>query len=142
MLDTDVLVAAFRSDAGASRILLRHARSRRFTLLLSVPLVLEYESVLTRPEHLIASGASAEDVKAVLDELTSLAKRVELAVRLRPTLSDPNDEMVLETAVNGSADAIIAFNKRHFETVASRFGCKVMRPADAVQVLRKASERE
>ena len=90
VLDTDVLVAAFRSDAGASRWLLEAARGRRFKLLLSVPLMLEYESVLTRPEHLAASEATAEDVSAVLDELALVAERVELAVRLRPTLSDPN----------------------------------------------------
>jgi len=55
VLDTDVLVAAFRSDIGASRQVLEAARARRFDLLLSVPLMLEYESVLTRPEHLAAS---------------------------------------------------------------------------------------
>ena len=56
VLDTDVLVAALRSDAGASRQVLEAARTRRFDLLLSVPLMLEYESVLTRPERLAASG--------------------------------------------------------------------------------------
>ncbi|HEX4073855.1 MAG TPA: PIN domain-containing protein, partial [Candidatus Acidoferrales bacterium] len=100
VLDTDVLVAAFRSAAGASRQVLEAARARRFQLLLSVPLMLEYESVLTRPENLAASGASKEDVSAVLDELASVGKRVELMIRIRPMLPDPDDEMVLETAIN------------------------------------------
>src|SRR5260370_34594625 len=90
VLDTDVLVAAFRSDAGASRQVLEAARAHRFELLLSVPLMLEYESVLTRPEHLAACGASREDVSAVLDELASVGKRVELMIRTRPMLPDPN----------------------------------------------------
>jgi predicted nucleic acid-binding protein len=97
VLDTDVLVAAFRSDAGASRWLLEAVRSGRFKLLLSVPLVLEYESVFTQPEHLAACGVTLQDVSAVLDELALICERVELAVRLQPMLSDPNDEMVLET---------------------------------------------
>jgi predicted nucleic acid-binding protein len=59
-MDTDVLVAAVRSDAGASRHVLEAARARRFDLLLSVPLTLEYESVLTRPEHLAACKASRQ----------------------------------------------------------------------------------
>src|SRR5207253_9288552 len=83
VVDTDVLVAAFRSDSGASRQVLEAARARRFNLLLSVPLMLEYESVLTRPEHLAASGASREDVSAVLDELASVATRVQLVIRMR-----------------------------------------------------------
>jgi predicted nucleic acid-binding protein len=91
-------MAAFRSDAGASRQVLEAARARRFELLLSVPLMLEYESVPTRPEHLAACRASVEDVSAVLDELASVGKRIELMIRTRPMLPDPNDEMVLETA--------------------------------------------
>ena len=49
MLDTDVMVAALRSDRGASRQLLLAALNQRLELLLSVPLMLEYEAVLTRP---------------------------------------------------------------------------------------------
>lgn len=140
VLDTDVLVAAFRSDAGASRQVLEAARAHRFELLLSVPLMLEYESVLTRPEHLAASGASGEDALAVLDELASVAKRVELVIRTRPLLSDPNDEMVLETAINGRADAIVTFNDRDFRPVATRFRCSVLRPVEVVRRLAEKAE--
>jgi predicted nucleic acid-binding protein len=83
VLDTDVLVAAFRSDAGASRQVLEAARARRFNLLLSVPLMVEYESILTRPEHVAACRASREEVSAALDELASVAKRVALVIRTR-----------------------------------------------------------
>jgi len=138
VLDTDVLVAAFRSDTGASRKVLEAARTRRFNLLLSVPLMLEYEAVLTRPEHLAASRATMEDVSAVLDELASVARRVELVIRTRPLLSDPNDEMVLETAINGRADAIVTFNDRDFRRVATRFRCSVVRPVEVVRQLAEA----
>src|SRR6266567_1277020 len=122
VLDTDVLIAAVRSKQGASRVWVRAVLSREATLLLSVPLALEYEAVLTRPEHLAASGASREDISAVLDELASVGKRVELMIRTRPMLPDPNDEMVLETAIIGRADAIVTFNDRDFRPVAARFG--------------------
>lgn len=135
-----MLVAAFRSDSGASRQVLEAAWARRFNLLLSVPLMLEYESVLTRPEHLAASGASREDVWAVLDELASVAKRVELLIRTRPLLSDPNDEMVLETAINGRADAIVTFNDRDFRPMATRFRCSVLRPVEVVRRLAEEAQ--
>jgi len=107
VLDTDVLVAAFRSDAGASRRILQAALARRFEVLLSVPLMFEYEAVLCRPEHLAASGASTEDVRDVLDGLAAVGRHVKLAFRWRPALPDPNDDMVLETAINGQAHAIV-----------------------------------
>ena|SRR5215467_975469 len=141
VLDTDVLVAAFRSHAGASRQVLEAARGRRFELLLSVPLMLEYESVLTRPEHLAASGASTEDVSAVLDELASVGKTVALEIRIRPMLPDPNDEMVLETAINGRADAIVTFNERDFRPVATRFRCSVLRPGEVVRKLAEETKQ-
>jgi len=135
VLDTDVMVAASRSDAGASRQILEAALARRFELLLSVPLMLEYEAVLTRPEHLAASGASKADVVAVLDELANIGTRVRFALGTRPTLQDANDEMVLETAVNGNADAIITFNDQDFKPAAARFWCSVMRPGEAMRAL-------
>jgi predicted nucleic acid-binding protein len=90
--------------------------------------------------HNAVSGASREDVSAVLDELASVAKRVELVIRTRPLLSDPNDEMVLETAINGRADAIVTFNERDFRPVAARFRCLVVRPGEIVRGLGEQAE--
>ena len=137
MLDTDVMVAAFRSQMGASRQILLAAVARRFELLLSVPLVLEYEAVLNRPEHLAASGLTSVEVEHVLDDLAAVAKPVKLAFRWRPRLRDPNDDMVLETAVNGNADAIVTFNQRDFEEAKRSFGCAVLLPAVALQQIRR-----
>ncbi len=50
VLDTDVVVAALRSDRGASRQLVLAALDGRIEMLVSVPLVLECEAVLTRPQ--------------------------------------------------------------------------------------------
>ncbi len=137
MLDTDVLVAAFRSGRGASRQLLIGALDRRFELLLSVPLVLEYEAVLTRPEHLAVCGLNAGEVERVLDDLASVARPVRLAFRWRPRLSDANDDMVLETAVNGNADAIVTFNQRDFEGARAEFDCAVILPREALDQMRE-----
>ena len=114
VLDTDVMVAALRSDRGASRQLLLAALNQQFELLLSVPLMLEYEAVLTRPQHLAACGLSSVEVGRVLDDLAAVARPVRLAFRWRPRLSDPDDDMVLETAINGSANAIVTLNQSDF----------------------------
>jgi putative PIN family toxin of toxin-antitoxin system len=137
VLDTAVLVAAIRSDAGASRWLLRAALERRhgLILLVSVPLLIEYEAVMTRAEHLKASGLSIGDVEALLDAVAAVAEPVRLAYLWRPTLSDVDDDMVLEAAVNGRADGIVTFNLRDFIGPAEQFGIKVERPGDAVQRL-------
>jgi len=126
-----VLVAALRSDRGASRQLLLGALDRTFDVLVSVPLILEYEAVLTRPEHLKASGLTSSQVNEVLDALVRVSIPVSLRFLWRPRLKDPADEMVLETAVNGEAEWLVTFNLRHLASAAREFGIHVARPCDA-----------
>ncbi len=139
MHDTDVMAAALRSSRGASRQLLLGALDGSFQLLLSVPLILEYEAVLTRPEHLAACGLRAAEIGRVLDDLAGIAKPVSLSFRWRPRLSDPNDDMVLETAANGNADAIVTFNQRDFEAAVRDFGCAVILPGAALGQMRSSN---
>jgi len=135
VLDTNILVKARRSRAGASNALLRAADAGMFRMLASVPLFLEYEGVLTRPQHLIASQLSEREVLAFLDYLAGLIEPVKLHYLWRPQLTDVADEMVLETAINGRADCIVTFNTRHF-LAASRFGIAVMWPDEAIRRIR------
>jgi putative PIN family toxin of toxin-antitoxin system len=130
VLDTDVLVAASRSATGASRQLLLAGMDRRIVLLVSPALVLEYDSVLKRPEHLRASQTDEKAVDIVLNLLVASADQVALHYLWRPQLTDVGDELVLEAAINGQADAIVTFNVRDFEVGARKFGLKVCRPGE------------
>lgn len=136
VLDTDVMVAAFQSDSGASRQLLLDAFEGRYRLLLSVPLMLEYEAVLTRPQHLQAAGVSDRDVDIVLDELAGLCIPVVFDYRWRPSDADKDDELVVETAINGRADMIATFNARHMKQACGRFGIQAERPGSALRRIR------
>lgn len=132
MLDTDVVVAGMRSPGGASAAILRAARQPRVTLLASVPLAMEYEAVCHEAEHRLASGLSEREVDVFLTVLIALAEPVHVHFLWRPQLRDPGDEMVLETAVNGRAGALVTFNVRDFGTVPSQFGVEVLLPREAI----------
>lgn len=132
-MDTDVLVAGLRSRTGASRRLLVLLHMGRYQALASVATMLEYESVLNRPENLAAFGLTSHEVQRFLDSMSMLITPVTLFFLWRPQLRDPADEHVLEAAVNGGADAIVTFNQRHFDGVAQRFGILALRPADALR---------
>ena len=127
VLDTNVLVAASRSLSGASFALLLALKSVQFTALASVPLMLEYEAVLKRPEQLAASGRSAAMTDAFLDALSLFIEPVHLHYLWRPQLRDPADEMVLETALNGRADILVTLNIADF-VPASHFRLPVLTP--------------
>jgi putative PIN family toxin of toxin-antitoxin system len=129
------MVAAIRSDAGASRRLLLSALEQRFILLVSVPLMLEYEAVMTRAQHLLASNLTVEDVGILLDAVASVGEPVRSAFLWRPSLRDADDDMVLEVAVNGRADAIVTFNRRDFRPAEEQFGIEVLSPGAAIKRL-------
>ncbi len=137
VLDADVVVAGFTSAAGASRRLLLAALDGEVRLLLSTPLVLEYEAVLTRAPVLAMAGIPAEEVLAVLDELAGLCVPVAFDVRVRPGARDPDDDLVLETAVNGGADAIATFNLADLRDGAARFGIPAERPGEVLRRMKR-----
>jgi putative PIN family toxin of toxin-antitoxin system len=136
VLDTDVLVAAFRSERGASRELLIATLDERFVLLASTALWLEYEAVLTRPEHLTAMRLSAAEVRDVLAALAVVAEPVTIHFLWRPVLADAEDEHVLDLAMNGGADMLVTFNQDDFLEASKTFQVEIVTPAAALRQLR------
>ena len=137
MVDTDVVVAAMRSPRGASAELLRRIDAGKATMLLTVALALEYEAICTLAEHRLASGLSAQETGLYVDGLIGMAEPVRAFFRWRPQLRDPGDELVLEAAVNGQADAIVTFNVSHLGDAHKSFGIEVIPPGEALRRVEK-----
>lgn len=133
VLDTSVVVAGLRSQLGAGNAVLREVARQRLVPLASPPLFLEYEEVLKRPEHRLVHGLSPERIDEFLAELAALIEPVELHFQWRPQTPDPNDEMVLETAINGRANALVTYNVADFAVAAKRFKISVLSPADVMK---------
>ena len=113
ILDTSVLVAASRSRNGASYALLSMLPSRQFEIALTVALYTEWQSELTRPEHL-PPGTNANDAIGFLRYLASIAHLQDVHFLWRPFLRDPDDDMVLECAVASGCQYIITHHVKDF----------------------------
>ena len=135
--DTDVIVASLRSHSGASNALMHELRAGQIEAVASVPMMLEYEEVLMRPEQRQATGMSVQEVNIFLDTLAFLITSVEPYFLWRPMLLDPDDEMVLDAAVSGGAEAIVTFNVQDFLPVSNLFNVQILTPAEALRRLRK-----
>ncbi|MEC4812206.1 MAG: putative toxin-antitoxin system toxin component, PIN family [Scytonema sp. PMC 1069.18] len=135
VFDSCVLVAALRSRRGASFLILRAIRQRVIAGFLSEALFLEYADVLKRDQNLQQFWTTPEEIDVVLGVLADVLKPVPIYFQWRPQLRDPNDEMVLECAINAQASAIITFNEQDFLPAAQQFGIEVIQPGVLVRKL-------
>ena len=135
VIDTNVVVSAIRSRRGASFRLLSDVGRGRFDVVISVPLVLEYESALyeRKPDNV-----SDDDVETVLDYLCAAAHRQQIFYRWRPGLRDPKDDMVLEVAVAGRCRTIVTYNVRDLAGV-QQFGIRAVTPFQFLQEIEVVS---
>jgi putative PIN family toxin of toxin-antitoxin system len=133
ILDTSVVASALRSRYGASNVVLRFGLSGTATLLASTSLFLEYEDVLLRPEQRLVHGLSLVQVNEFLEELAGIIEPVEIHYRWRPQVTDPGDEMVLEAAMNGRANALVTHNIRHFAPAGLRFKLPILTPQQVIK---------
>ena len=137
VLDTDVIVSAMRSPTGASAALLLSALDGLFVLVANVPLVVEYEATCSLAEHRDAAGLDDKQVGQFLDAIAALVEPIQTHFLWRPRLRDAADEMVLEAAVNGKADAIVTFNLRDYGSVPNTFGIEVLKPSEALKRIKQ-----
>jgi len=132
VLDTNVIVAAMRSPSGASAALLRAARRGKLTMLANVALALEYEATCLLAAHRLAAELNENQVTIFVDAVLAMVEPVESHFLWRPQLRDPADELVLEAAVNGRAEALVTFNRRDFGSAPARFGIALLTPAETI----------
>jgi putative PIN family toxin of toxin-antitoxin system len=125
VLDTNVLIAGLRSAEGASFQLLERVGTGAFEYSLSVPLVLEYESVAKRFAREL--GLTFDDIDDIIDYLCREGQQREIFYLWRPFLPDPQDDMVLELAVEASAEFIVTHNLKDFRGI-EQFGIQAIGP--------------
>ena len=134
ILDTNVLIAGLRSQRGASYALLGLLADGAFEISVSVPLVLEYEAVARRQAREL--GLTRADVDAVVDFVCAQAHHRKIFYLWRPFLRDPNDDMVLEVAVEAQCSSIVTFNTRDFVGV-EQFGLQTLTPGEFLALLQE-----
>ncbi|NWH06642.1 putative toxin-antitoxin system toxin component, PIN family [Desulfobacter latus] len=135
VIDTNILVSAMKSDMGASYALISTLPSKKFDFYISVPLYLEYQDVLTRPEHMTGKNTK-EEILAFLRYLCKVAEHQKIFYLWRPWLKDPKDDLVLELAVASQCEYIITYNLKDFSNI-QNFGVKPIRPKEFLPIIRE-----
>jgi len=106
--DSTVLVSAFLRKGGVNAVLLRRAADGAFVLSLSQPIVSETETVLLEREHIRRRYLyTNEDVAEFCQMLQRSFPMLTDLPTLTGVVRDPNDDMVIATAVRAQAAYLI-----------------------------------
>ncbi|MFH2091643.1 MAG: putative toxin-antitoxin system toxin component, PIN family [Pseudomonadota bacterium] len=127
IIDTNVLVSSLKSKRGASYKLISILPKQELNPVISVPLVVEYETVLKRGN--LAKELTYEDIDNFIDYLCGILEWQDIYFLWRPFLPDAFDDHILEVAVASRADAIITYNKRDFRGI-EKFGLTLLDPRE------------
>jgi putative PIN family toxin of toxin-antitoxin system len=103
VLDTNVLISAI-FFGGRPRQILEKAIRGEIQLCLSEPILEELKGVLQRSKF----GYSAEMTQFILTELTAIADFVNPSETINVVLEDPEDNRILECAVQAKANYVIS----------------------------------
>jgi uncharacterized protein len=132
VLDTNVLVSALLSPAGAPGQVVGLALAGTVTILGDSRILAEYRDVLYRPKF----SLEAAIVEPMLEFLEAEAEQV-LAEPDDADFADEGDRAFYEVAVSGDAAFLVTGNKRHYSTDA-----RVVSPKEFLQRYRRARGKD
>ena len=137
VLDTNIIISGLYSKRGASYQLLKAAISGDLPCAVSPLIALEYEGKIHDKIERGFLRISKGDCGKILDALFAMAKVVWKPFQVRPVLSDPSDDKILECAISGNCTHIITFNTKHFPKVVTRlYGIQPMSPRKFLKLWR------
>ncbi|MEL6815767.1 MAG: putative toxin-antitoxin system toxin component, PIN family [Cyanobacteria bacterium J06598_3] len=136
VLDTNILVAAARSQRGAAYAIIEQLPSTRFEIALTVPLYVEYQAVLTRPD-VMTKQYTEDDALGFAQYLCSIAHQQDIYFLWRPWLKDPKDDMVLEAALASQSQYIVTHNLKDFinKDIENNFGIYPVSPQNFLKII-------
>lgn len=128
-LDTNVLISGTVFGGVPGRII-NAAVDRRFILALSPAILHEYENVLSRSRF----GLLAEAVELLVRDMESHALIVYPTKKHQIVVDDPDDNAVVDCAVEARADVIVSGDS-HLTDLKQVEGIPVVTPAGFLEML-------
>jgi putative PIN family toxin of toxin-antitoxin system len=132
IIDTNIILSGLKSKNGYSYKLLKLIPDNIFQTAISVPLILEYESVLMNNIKLLE--LSKKDIENFINYICKISEHTKIYYLWRPFLKDPYDDHLLEVAVASSSHYIITFNIKDFKGT-EKFGIKALNPKEFIKIL-------
>ena len=134
VVDTNVVVSAVLSKASPPDRILQRWRRGEFQLITSAPLLEELDYVLSRSYIAQRLGWSIEELQAFVAGISRQSEIVAPSVHLEIIARDPDDNRILEAAVEGQSDYIVSGDNYVLELGAYQ-GIQIVSPSQFELIL-------
>ena len=131
VVDTNVFVSGLISATGSPARILSAIQRKEVIHLVSDPIVEEYLRVLDYPQIRRFKKITDEFVADIAAYLVYQTERVELVSNINLS-SDPDDDIFLETAVDGRADWLVTNDKADLLSLLTVEGTPIVSAREAV----------
>ena len=113
--------------------MLSRLKDDRWQINLSVPLILEYETLLTRESANL--NLDRPTIDRILNNICAISNHHKIFHVWRPVAKDPNDDFLIDLALKAQADYIITYNQKDLIPATQRFGLQVVTPKALLQIV-------
>ncbi len=131
VLDTNVLISALLFG-GVPREILHMVIAGAVDCFVSSAILDELREVLQRPKF----AFSAEQASTITEELSALCEIVTPSVSIREIKDDPDDDRILECALQAKADVIVS-GDTHLLALARYGGTRILNSADFLKQMKR-----
>jgi len=124
VLDTNILISATLWDNSVAQKLLFSLIGKGIVVYCSIPILIEYQNVLERD-----FGYTKKEIDKILDMLFVFLEIIVPEVKLEIVKDDPDDDKIIECAVEANVKFIITYDK-HLLRLKNYQRIKIVKPED------------
>lgn len=110
VFDSNIYISALIKPTGTQALLIEKALMGECQIVISLEILNEIYRVLAYPRILKKLTATPEQIKRLFHHVSTHAFLVEIGQIIRAVESDPDDNIIVTTAVRGQADYIVSGN--------------------------------
>jgi putative PIN family toxin of toxin-antitoxin system len=127
VIDTNIVFEGLTKQGSASGLIIEAWLADVFKIHVSNAIAYEYHDVLTRK----LSENRWQKIKPILGTLLKHSEFTPIYYSWRPTSPDPNDDLIIDCAMNANA-AIVTSNFRDFQTAKHSLGLQILTPVQLI----------
>ena len=105
--DTNILVSAFLKETGNEWVILNMAKEDRIKLIISQDILNEFNDIIKRDKF----GFSRKQIVNFNTQLVLISEFAEPKEKITAVKDDPDDDIILEAAVEGKVDYLVSGDK-------------------------------